>query len=83
MTCPEFSEWSDHLLGTQPGLDGLAVAREHARTCGRCARDLERRAQVEAWDSERREFWWWRVKRRRKTPLVLRRSYRFADGVGG
>jgi hypothetical protein len=66
MTCAEFREWSDRLLGTQPSLDGLAAAREHTRACGRCTRDLEWRAQVDAWDSARLEFWRGPGKRRRK-----------------
>lgn len=57
MTCEGFREWSERFLSEQRGLDVLPAARDHARTCGRCSRQLERRVQVGSWDVERREFW--------------------------
>lgn len=57
MTCEGFREWSERFLSEQRDLDGLPAARDHARTCGSCSRQLERRVQVGSWDLERREFW--------------------------
>lgn len=57
MTCEGFREWLERFLSEQRGLDVLPAARDHARTCGRCSRQLERRVRVGSWDLERREFW--------------------------